>query len=255
MSYPVMNSDAIAHFVDLLVSSGGRPTQKRLDDFWKEHVAENASPYQVDMRSITSLARELDEALRHERTARATETLEGRFAGRVHEVLVECPIEVLDDHEFWTYLAVVHFWRFIVVREQKSFEKAKKGGQAELDDDATPAEEHVPFRRYFDGTDVYQIPLRMFIRAQAVEEHGDYSLTEAVADGTDFWRSHVVRVSTSYWPPLSRALVRRQADERLGTKELRKAAKTLNRFRANMYPAVYDDHLAEQAVDRSWGSV
>ena len=254
MSYPVMSSDAIARFVDLLVSSGGRPTQKRLEEFWAEQVAENPSPYQVDMRSIAALARELDEALRHERTARAAETLEGRFAGRVHEVLVECPVEVLDDHEFWTYLAVVHFWRFILVREQRSFEDAVKGRQA-LDDDSSSAEEHVPFRRYFDGTDVYQLPLRMFIRAQAVEDDGDYSLTEAVADGTDFWRSHVIRVSTSYWPPLARALVRRQADERLGTKELRKAARTLNRFRANMYPAAYDDHLAEQAVDRSWRSV
>lgn len=254
MSYPVMSSDAIARFVDLLVSSGGRPTQKRLEEFWAGQVAENPSPYQVEMRSIIALARELDEALRHERTARAAEALEGRFAGRVHEVLVDCPVEVLDDHEFWTYLAVVHFWRFILVREQRSFEDAVEGRQA-LDGDSSSTDEHVPFRRYFDGTDVYQLPLRMFIRAQAVVDDGDYSLTEAVADGTDFWRSHVIRVSTSYWPPLARALVRRQSDERLGTKELRKAARTLNRFRANMYPAAYDDHLAEQAVDRSWRSV
>jgi hypothetical protein len=255
MSYPVMNSDSIARFVEVLAASGGRPTQKQLDAFWADHCAENASPYQVDIRSITALVREIEEALRTEHTPRAAEMLEGRFAGRLHEVLVECPIEVLDDHEFWTYLAVVHFWRFILVREQKSFEAASKGSRAALDDDSSPSEEHVPFRRYFDGTDVYQIPLRMFIRAQAVESDGDYSLTEAVSDGTDFWRSHVIRVSTSYWPPLSRALVRRQADERLGTTELRKAAKTLNRYRANMYPAAYDDDLAEQAVDRSWRSV
>ena len=42
----------------------------------------------------------------------------------------------------------------------------------------------------------------MYLRAQIAEIDGDYSLTTAVAQGSDFWRSHILRVSTGASPPL-----------------------------------------------------
>lgn len=249
MSYPTLPSDALVRFVAQLRSIGGAPDLADALEFVGSSRVDREDG-DADLSELADCAAELDarlDALGPD-PGRAVELLEGEFCGPVHRALSKVPIEVLDDPAFWSYVSVRHFWRFVLVREHKSVRRLL--GRPE------PAEGEVerdlPLRRYFDGADVYQIPLRLFVRAQAVDDGDDYALAAAVVDGTDFWRSHVVRVSTSYFPPLSRALARAQATHPLNTTPLRAAARRINRYRANMHPVLLDDDDQDRIVAEFW---
>jgi len=93
---------------------------------------------------------------------------------------------------------------------------------------------------------------RMYLRIQAVggEHHGP--LAAAVPHGTDFWRSHVLRVRSGSVPAVARAFARKQAGDRLMTDSLRQAARRLNRTWANVVLNVYDDSEATDLIQTIW---
>ena len=114
---------------------------------------------------------------------------EGQASPAIHEMLTGLPLAIIDDPGFWRYLSLAHFWWLAQWRHPSAFE----------------SNDPALYLRYVDGVLTTECVLsRMYLRAQIAEIDGDYSLTTAVAQGSDFWRSHILRVSTGASPPLSR---------------------------------------------------
>ena len=143
--------------------------------------------------------------------------------------MAELPLAIIDDPGFWRYLSLVHFWWLAQWRHPSAFE----------------SNDPALYLRYVDGVLTTECVLsRMYLRAQIAEIDGDYSLTTAVAQGSDFWRSHILRVSTGASPPLSRALLREQSERRMPTDQARALARDLNRISSNIVLSIYDEEDA-----------
>jgi hypothetical protein len=164
---------------------------------------------------------------------------EGAAAADLHSTIAGYPLLVLDDPGFWRYLALEYFWGIICWREAGAFAGADYG----------------KYRKYIDGVNPSEcVLIRMFIRAQIALEDGDYALATAIPRGTDFWRSHILRVRTSSAPIVSRAFAREQARSRMGTSEVRAFARRLNRLRTNVVLDVYDRTESEALLTELRGS-
>lgn len=155
----------------------------------------------------------------------------------------------LDDPGFWRYVCLAHIWNFAAWRQPTAFAGR---GSAEGAPEA-PAS----LKSYVDGNRPHEcVPVRMFLRVRALGglEHAD--LAWAVREGTDFWRSHILRVKVGEHPPIVRAMVRRQANDetRLLTDDLRELAKDLHRTLTNVVPALLNEDAAEDLVEELWES-
>lgn len=174
--------------------------------------------------------------------------IEGRAAILLHRALAEPSVTVpmLDDPGFWRYVALAHLWSFAVWREPKAFDPT-----AGEDEDGSGREK---FRPYVDGKKFTEcVPARMWLRVNMLggrEEH----LAAAVRGGTDFWRSHILRVRLGEHPAIVRAMVRRQANEatRLSRDPLRGLVKELTRTVNNLVPSLLDDEAADRLVGELW---
>ena len=175
--------------------------------------------------------------------------LEGKAACVLFRALTDAGADAaaLDDPGFWRYVCLAHIWNFAAWRQPAAFAgKRSAEGMPE-----TPAS----LKSYVDGNRPHEcVPVRMYLRVKALGglEHAD--LASAVSDGTDFWRSHILRVKVGEHPPIVRAMVRRQANDgtRLLTDDLRELAKDLNRTLTNVVPALLDDDAAEDLVGDLW---
>lgn len=158
------------------------------------------------------------------------EEFEGMVAGDLHRVLRDFPVEALDDPGFWRYVSLAELWWFIEDREEGPI---SRGNHMSYIDGLRPAE---------------CVPLRMFLRAQAIRDDDDYSLAFSMKRATDFWRSHVVRVRTGGAPPLARGFTRLQLDKKMPTDELRPFARRVNRLWSNVVLDRLDDSDADQLM-------
>ena len=137
----------------------------------------------------------------------------------------------LDDPGFWRYVCLAHIWNFAAWRQPTAF-AGKRSAEGAPE---TPAS----LKSYVDGNRPHEcVPVRMYLRVRALGslEHAD--LASAVREGTDFWRSHILRVKVGEYPPIVRAMVRRQANDTL----------------TNVVPALLDDDAAEDLVGELWES-
>lgn len=164
------------------------------------------------------------------------DVVEGKAAVLLFSALAETDEAVLEDPGFWRYLSVgiAGFYGFIRWREKKSF---ADGTQHKYIEGLQPTESVLP---------------RMYLRVRALGgvAHGD--LASAIPRAADFWRSHIVRVRTSAYPPIVRAFAKMQRDDRLNTNPLRKVAKDLSALRANVVLHDYDDSGAGVLLLEHW---
>jgi hypothetical protein len=174
------------------------------------------------------------------------ERVEAEFSGRVHALLDGFDDAALGDIDFWSYLAVRFFWPFVHARQHASWSAA----EGKPTDPDRPDAEKLKLERYLIGRDHYQIPLRMYLRGQAIKDGDDYSLAEV--PGTDFWRSQILGVRTSHYPSLARAVVRTQKDRDLGVEEQRPPGRRVNRLRSNIEFARRTDEENEELVSDLW---
>ena len=175
--------------------------------------------------------------------------VEGRAACVLYRALEHAGQEaaVLDDPGFWRYVGLAHTWNFAVWREPSAFSPRESA------DGTREAKES--FRPYVDAHIAPMcVPLRMYLRVSALGGLQHEPLASAVRGGTDFWRSHILRVKAGEHPPIVRAMVRRQADHetRLATDRLRRFAKDLNRTLTNLVPVLLDDNDADALVGELW---
>jgi hypothetical protein len=149
---------------------------------------------------------------------------EGAMAAELHPALRALDVQTLDDPGFWAYLASGPFWFFVKWREDPAKRKVET------------------YHKYLDGrANDSCVPLRMFLRAQAVEQDGDYSLASGIERGVDFWRSHVLRVKTGGKKELARAVARQQLEQRMTVGPVREYAKRVNRRWSNQVLYILDE--------------
>ena len=182
------------------------------------------------------------------RRNKALEPVEAKFCGPVYRAIEQFPDEALGDEAFWSYLSVRYFWQFISYRQQNAWLNA----QGETPDPDAPDSEKAKLERYIRGKDHYQIPLRMYLRAQSVKDGDDFSLTDIEAGGTDFWRSQILGVLTAAYPPLARSVVRAQELRKLSVEQQRPPGRRVNRLRVNIDFILHDEADAAKAIEGLW---
>lgn len=192
----------------------------------------------VDLTALDDaidLMRKAHDAFVKSEPAAKPEEFEGRAAGSLHRALRDLPIEALDEPGFWRYVSLEKLWWFISVREAGSIARGN-------------------VMKYVDGLHPAEcVPMRMFLRAQAIRDGDDYTLASALTRSGDFWRSHVTRVRTGSAPPLARGFARLQAQVRMPTDDLRPFARRVNRLWTNVVLDRIDDaeadHLMQELHD------
>ena len=232
MRYPVVPHTKVAQVVQALLADG-------LVDV-DEYVEWNGQGTEIDLTGIEDTARALVEDYEAHLggpNAKDLDMFEGIVGARLHAALGDAgvSIEVLDEPGFWAYLTVRHLWWFVYARQEPTFE-GKDFGE---------------FRKYVDGTNATEcVLLRAYLRARISrrDDHHAYKLATAIPNGTDFWRSHILRVQTSMSPSLTQAFAAEQAENRMNTDELRGYARRLNRMWSNVVMHVYDDDEAAVVI-------
>lgn len=190
----------------------------------------------IDTERLSDLAEELrDDLVLFEASPEAADRdlFEDRSSPRLHEVLSTLDPEVLDHPGFWRYLTQHDFWWLVEWREAR----------------AVSSKDLAKVGVYVDATRPTEcVLMRMFLRGQILEEFGEYPLAGTVPRGTDFWRSHILRVRTGTAPELARAFVKSHGSERMPVDELRPYARRLNRLWTNVVLNVYDPDEADAVI-------
>lgn len=220
MTYPIIpNGDIVkavqrriedptADLADLTKSAGKGPELSLPD------ITAHAATMRAELKTFESSSNASDR-----------DHFEGTQSPLIHELLKDVDLYILDDPGFWAWLSVEHFLWLVTWRESGAF-----------------AKEPATWLTYLDGRRTTEcVVSRMYLRGQVCKSFGHPELANAVEKATDFWRSHILRVSTGYVPSITGAFVQHQANERMTTKPLRVYARRLNRLSTNLVFDVYED--------------
>lgn len=157
------------------------------------------------------------------------EELEAELSSQLFRVLESLPVTMLTDSDFWRFLSSEYFFEFTLWRDGDNCALASFGASS-----ATVNFDCVPFRMFNRGLIAFTIS----------EDIND--LDYAHIPGTDLWRSHILRVLTSYSSSMSQAILDEYKAGNLPTAVVRDVAKSLRKSRANVVFEVLD---LEQAID------
>jgi len=136
---------------------------------------------------------------------------------------------MLTDSDFWRYISSEYFFEFTLWRDGENCALASFGASS-----AAVNFDCVPFRMFNRGLVAYTIS-------------GDINELEyAHIPGTDLWRSHILRVLTSYSASMSQAILDEYKAGNLPTAVVRDVVKSLRKSRANVVFEVLD---LEQSVE------
>lgn len=229
MSHPVVSLDALDRV--------GPPLLDGLDVDVNTVVKWVGTPPELDLSAFESLVPILRaelEVFSTSNKASDKDLFEGQASVKLYGALADVPLDVLDDPGFWRYVSLKHLWWLARWREEATFVKG----------DWEKVRAYVDGKRYSEC-----VALRMFIRGRLVSEAGDPSLATDIPGATDLWRSHIMRVRTSYSPRLVAGLLRQQRDARLTTDELRGFARRLNRMASNVVLHTYDATEVESLLE------
>lgn len=255
MKHPMIVRSAALRIAQARTVASARPDRQRIHDLSSDLVDVVTLWGEGDDLDVTPLedAQVMIEGLldREETQDSDPDQIEGEAACMLFGAITDAGTDpaALDDPGFWRYVCLAHIWNFAAWRQPAAFAwKRSAEGMPE-----TPAS----LKSYVDGNRPHEcVPVRMYLRVRALGGLEYANLASAVREGTDFWRSHILRVKVGEHPPIVRAMVRRQANDetRLLTDDLRELAKDLNRTLTNVVPALLDDDAAEDLVDELWES-
>lgn len=227
MKYPTVSKGDTRDMAGLLLDGEGIDVE--LHTVWEGREEElNVEPLAKVADQVTTQL-----AVFQKSGSKDRDLFEGQVAAELHPTLRDLTVEALDDPGFWRWLTMKYFWDFVFWRESGTF----------------ASREFEKYRKYIDGLSAAEcVLMRMFLRAQAVVDGDDYSMTSAISSGTDFWRSHILRVRVGASPPVAKAFAHEQATHRMPTGELRSYARRLNRIQTNVVLALYDDASAQALI-------
>jgi len=249
MTYPKLETPHVREFARTLIKNPDLD-QESVDEFLSNRALDEPS---LDLRNLESVASSLNLRVEADgRVDRALEDIEAEFSTGVFDAMETIPLEALGDVEFWSYISVKYFWQFVAKRQRGSVIPKPKEPMGSDDEEQQEGEEKLPIARYLIGKDHYQIPLRMFLRAQSVGG-ASFITDHPIKKGTDFWRSQILGVRTSAFPSWTRAVVAAQSVTQLNvTPEQRDSGKRINRLRANISMALHNDDEAAEIVNPLW---
>jgi hypothetical protein len=161
------------------------------------------------------------------------EELEAELSSQLFRILETLPVTMLTDSDFWRFLSSEYFFEFTLWRDGESCALASFGASS-----ATVNFDCVPFRMFNRG-------LIAFTISDDINE-----LDYAHIPGTDLWRSHILRVLTSYSSSMSQAILDEYKAGNLPTAVVRDVAKSLRKSRANVVFEVLDIEEAEEILNR-----
>jgi hypothetical protein len=157
------------------------------------------------------------------------EELEAELSSQLFRILESLPVTMLTDSDFWRFLSSEYFFEFTLWRDGESCALASFGASS-----ATVNFDCVPFRMFNRG-------LIAFTISEDINE-----LEYAHIPGTDLWRSHILRVLTSYSSSMSQAILDEYKAGNLPTAVVRDVAKSLRKSRANV---VFEVLEFEEAIE------
>ena len=237
MKYPALSLSSAMSFASEMTVRSNEINEDFVMDFLSRNEREASSPGSgsekaLDLSGIevvaAALNAQIEERLKSKKKGSDKDELEGKFCLEIYNALKHVPVEILDDPSFWRFLSIRYFSDFVMWREVNAL---GKGNIATYVSAKSSAE---------------AIPVRMYLRAQAmIDESGNCPLAEAIPEGTDFWRSHIIRVRTGRAKHLAQAFAKLQSNERMITDDLRPFARRLNRFWANVIMLDYDKKASD----------
>jgi len=161
------------------------------------------------------------------------EELEAALSSQLFRILKTIPVSMLTDSDFWRYLSSEYFFEFTLWRDGESCALASFGASS-----AAVNFDCVPFRMFNRGLIAYTI-------SDDIDE-----LSYAHIPGTDLWRSHILRVLTSYSASMSQAILDEYQAGNLPTAVVRDVAKSLRKNRANIVFEVLDLEQSNEILHR-----
>ena len=161
------------------------------------------------------------------------EELEAELSSQLFRILETLPVTMLTDSDFWRFLSSEYFFEFTLWRDGENCALASFGASS-----ATVNFDCVPFRMFNRG-------LIAFTISEDINE-----LDYAHIPGTDLWRSHILRVLTSYSSSMSQAILDEYKVGNLPTAVVRDVAKSLRKSRANVVFEVLDLEEAVAILNR-----
>ena len=234
MNYQTLMGSSVSYLAEKLISSGGVMNEGEIESFLNQH-ARQAFPGMGELVDLGLLADAIEKINSQVISwgSKNKDDLEGRVSGLVHAALKDLPIEVQDDPAFWQYLSVKYFLPYVLWRESGSIESRT-------------------LATYLNASrNSEQIPLRLFLRGSIAGPDDGYKLAFASQRATDFWRSHLVRVTVGSFENLARRIIREQADSAMSTSILRVFAKIINRQGSNTELYVLETAETDEVVGAS----
>lgn len=170
---------------------------------------------------------------------------EGELSVAFYKNLQALPAEVLTDRDFWRYLAI-RMYEFVQWRDGQECSMESFGAAS-------------------NALNWNCVPLRMFNRAHIAEagrlaaESDEPFFGVDLHGATDLWRSHILRVLTSFSPLVAHQLLKDYPDwtdraKKLGMQRkdaVREFAKDLRRARANiLFEVLPDEDVSKLLADQ-----
>ena len=259
MSFPTLAASAADALVDNLL-------EDEKDDQWAQFVVLADGP-DFDQGRIEQAAREhelewsAEEAdLRAQGETADQFLLEAFMASRIHKLLHEIPVEILQNMGFWRYLALFPYRWYLQLRE---------GGASGLD---LKPQDYGGRNTSKDGKEQstgpkYQLILRTFLWGKAAydpDEPGHYRRATLVNETggavADVWHSHIVRVQLGHLGRLPHAFLDSICEPPVANsahkeKGARPVEKRLTRMKHTVLFDVYDLDEVRELVDTEKSAV
>lgn len=257
---------SVAHQRLLRLRSSGTPWPAKLSALQNDLASESRDlPDNIDTSGLTSElwdARGKIERLikwpprdDDQPSPASQESAEGNACQYVHDALeaATLPIAALDDPGLWTWISMEFVWNFIVYREYKSVTSYL----ALVDQGGDPSRH--AFLDYVDGKKAECVARRMYLRVRCLGDPQHHHLAAKVPEGTDFWRSSILRRKQGEHPAMVQAMVSRQSEwpntsggRRLTTDPLRAFSRSLSFESRNLDLHSLTEGEQKALIERLW---
>jgi hypothetical protein len=237
MSYGAISRSQVEVFVAELNAA---KTLKVRSEIAPPSHAERAGGNNVEEVVITACAA-IRGSTPTEARAKDADAIEGQLSVDFYRQLIQLPPEVLNDLDFWRYVACAHLSGFIIWRDGSSALPASRAGFG-AGKSAAAFQDCVPYRMFRRG----QI-------ACLAKVPGMTPLQIAKIPGTDLWRSHVLRVRIGNAPTAAATFLLTADGYRKGgvspTEISREAAKLVKRLRSNLLMDYLDSDECRDVIE------
>ena len=222
MTYPTISRAQVESFVGAINAA---KSQKARSAVVAPRHADRGTGESIAGAIVSACEAVLSSMPKALRTTNA-DAFEGELSVQFYKVLSQLNPEVLNDLDFWRYVACAHLKDFIIWRDGSEDSPASRAGFG-AGKSASGFQDCVPYRMFRRG----QI-------ACLAKIPGVTPLQIAKIPGTDLWRSHVLRVRIGNAPTAAATFLLIAEGYRGGsismTKLSREAAKLVKRLRSNV---------------------